>query len=95
MIPGNRIPEQVMDTVRLGRNGQLSLPRSVMKRLHLRGNETLLLDVTDDGVIRLRPAAVLPIEMYTPERIAEFERESEVDAETRAAVRKAVDNAAG
>jgi len=95
MIPGNRIPETVMDTVRLGRNGQLSLPRSVMKRLHLRGNETLLLDVTDDGVIRLRPAAVLPIEMYTPERIAEFERESEVDAETRAAVRKAVDNAAG
>ena len=95
MIPGGRIPETVMDTVRLGRNGQLSLPRSVMKRLHLRGNETLLLDVTDDGVIRLRPAAVLPIEMYTPERIAEFERESEVDAETRAAVRKAVDNAAG
>ena len=95
MIPGGRIPEKVMDTVRLGRNGQLSLPRSVMKRLHLRGNETLLLDVTDDGVIRLRPAAVLPIEMYTPERIAEFERESEVDAETRAAVRKAVDNAAG
>ena len=95
MIPGGRIPEKVMDTVRLGRNGQLSLPRSVMKRLHLRGNETLLLDVTDDGVIRLRPAAVLPIEMYTPERIAEFERESEVDAETRAAVRKTVDNAAG
>ena len=66
-----------------------------MKRLQLRGNETLLLDVTDEGVIRLRPAAVLPIEMFTPERIAEFERESEVDAETRAAVRKAVDNAAG
>lgn len=82
-----------MDTVRLGRNGQLSLPRSVMKRLHLRGNETLLLDVSEDGVIQLRPAAVLPIEMYTPERIAEFERESEVDADTRAAARKAVDTA--
>jgi hypothetical protein len=58
-----------------------------MKRLHLRGNETLLLDVSDDGVIQLRPAAVLPIEMYTPERIAEFERESGVDVETRRAVR--------
>lgn len=84
-----------MDTVRLGRNGQLSLPRSVMKRLHLRGNETLLLDVSEDGVIQLRPAAVLPIEMYTPERIAEFERESEVDADTRAAARKEVDTASG
>jgi AbrB family looped-hinge helix DNA binding protein len=82
-----------MDTVRLGRNGQLSLPRSVMKRLHLQGNETLLLDVSEDGVIQLRPAAVLPIEMYTPERIAEFERESEVDADTRDAARKVADDA--
>jgi hypothetical protein len=37
----------------------------------------------------------LPIEMYTSERIAEFERESEVDADTRAAARKAVDTANG
>ena len=84
-----------MDTVRLGRNGRLSLPRWVMERLGLKGNETLLLDVSDDGVIRLRPAAVLPIEAYTPERVAEFERESEVDAETRAAAREAVDSAGG
>jgi hypothetical protein len=66
-----------------------------MKRLHLQGNETLLLDVSDDGVIRLRPAAVLPIEMYTPERIAEFERETEVDPETRAKVREALQRASG
>jgi antitoxin component of MazEF toxin-antitoxin module len=93
IIPDSRIPESVLNTVRLGRNGQLSLPRSVMKRLHLQGNETLLLDVSEDGVIQLRPAAVLPIEMYTPERIAEFERESEVDADTRAAARKVADDA--
>jgi hypothetical protein len=61
-----------------------------MKRLHLQGNETLLLDVSEDGVIRLRPAAVLPIETYTPERIAEFELESAVDEDTRAAVREAL-----
>jgi AbrB family looped-hinge helix DNA binding protein len=84
-----------MDAVKLGRNGQLSLPRAVMKRLHLHGNETLLLDVSDDGVIRLRPAAVLPIEMYTPERIEEFERESGVDADTRAAVREALSRSGG
>ena len=84
-----------MDTVKLGRNGQLSLPRSVMKRLHLHGNETLLLDVSDDGVIRLRPAAVLPIEMYTPQRIEEFERDSAVDADTRAVVREALTRAGG
>lgn len=84
-----------MDTVKLGRNGQLSLPRAVMKRLHLQGSETLLLDVSEDGVIRLRPAAVLPIEVYTPERVAEFERESEVEAATRSAVRKALSRSRG
>ena len=66
-----------------------------MKRLHLRGNETLLLDVSEDGVIRLRPAAVLPIEIYTPERIAEFERESTVDEDTLRAVREATTRTRG
>lgn len=84
-----------MDTVKLGRNGQLSLPRAVMKQLHLQGNETLLLDVSEDGIIRMRPAAVLPIEMYTPERIAEFERETDVDPETRAKVRKVLEQVGG
>lgn len=84
-----------METVKLGRNGQLSLPRAVMKRLHLTGSQTLLLDVTDDGVIQLRPAAVLPIEVYTPARVAEFERETEVDSETRARVREALSHSRG
>jgi hypothetical protein len=33
--------------------------------------------------------------MYTPERIAEFERETAVDAETHAAVRDALAHANG
>jgi len=82
-----------MDIVKLGRNGRLALPGSVMKRLHLQGDDILLLDVSDDGVIQLHPAAALPIEMYTSERIAEFERV--VDADTRAAACKAVDTANG
>ena len=57
--------------------------------------KNLLLDVTDDGVIRLRPAAVLPIETYTPDRIAEFERESDVDEDTDAAVLAALGLASG
>jgi hypothetical protein len=48
-------------------------------------------------IVKLGPDGqlALPIEMYTSERIAEFERESEVDADTRAAARKAVDTANG
>jgi predicted nucleic acid-binding protein len=35
-----------------------------------------------------RLAAVAPIEIYTPERIAQFTREAEVDPDTRAATRE-------
>ena len=75
-----------MDSVKLGRNGQIAIPRAVMKRLALKGDETLLLDVTDDGAIRLRPAAVRPIEMYSEARIREFEEATAVDKSTRTAV---------
>ena len=52
-----------MEVIKLGKNGQIAIPRAAMKRLNLKGDETLLLEVADDGDIRgqLRPAAVLPI----------------------------------
>ena len=77
-----------MEPVKLGRNGQVAIPRAVMRRLNLRGDEMLLLDVTDDGVIRLRPATVLPVEIYSDARVREFEETSEVDAELRERVRQ-------
>ena len=57
--------------------------------------KNLRLDGTVEGVIRLRPASVLPIETYTPERIAGFEQESEVDEDTRAAVRETLSRSGG
>jgi AbrB family looped-hinge helix DNA binding protein len=75
-----------MDSVKLGRNGQIAIPRAVMKRLALKGDETLLLDVTDDGAIRLRPAAVLPIELYSEARVREFEETTQADEATRSLV---------
>jgi predicted nucleic acid-binding protein len=44
------------------------------------------LETADSDFERL--AAVAPIEMYTSERITDFERESEVDPDTRAAARE-------
>ena len=76
-----------MDAVKLGKNGQVAIPRAVMKRLNLKGDETLLLDVSDDGSIRLRPAAIFPVEIYSDDRIREFESATTVDAATRARVK--------
>lgn len=77
-----------MEPVKLGRNGQVAIPRAVMRRLNLRGDEMLLLDVTDDGAIRLRPATVLPVETYSDARVREFEETSAVDTRLRERVRR-------
>lgn len=66
----------------------------VLKRLALKGDETLLLDVTDGGAIRLRPAAVLPIEMYSDARIREFEDATSVDETTGTALTRRLATAA-
>lgn len=76
-----------MEAIKLGKNGRIAIPRAVMKRLNLKGEKTLLLEVSDEGVIQLRPAAVLLIEMYTTVQNREFESESVCDVATRARVR--------
>jgi AbrB family looped-hinge helix DNA binding protein len=58
--------------VKLGKKGQLSVPREVMERLGLRGGEMLVLEVTDEGGIVLQPAGVYPLEVYGDRRVEEF-----------------------
>ncbi len=43
-----------------------------MERLGLRGGEMLVLEVTDEGGIVLRPAGVYPLEVYGDRRVEEF-----------------------
>jgi len=61
-----------MEVVKLGKRGQLSIPKKVMNALGLTGGSVLLLETTADGAIMLRLAGVYPIELYSEERIAEF-----------------------
>ncbi|NEO81188.1 AbrB/MazE/SpoVT family DNA-binding domain-containing protein [Moorena sp. SIO4G3] len=61
-----------MEVIKLGKKGQLSIPKAILKRLGLEGETMLLVETTADGGIILRPAGVYPIEMYTEERIEEF-----------------------
>lgn len=84
-----------MEAIKLGKNGQMAIPRAVMKRLNLKRDETLLLEVSDEGVIQLRPATVLPIKMYSAARIREFESESTVDEATSARVRNRLAHVTG
>ena len=67
-----------MEIVRLGKKGQISLPRAVLRRLGLGGEALLLVDVTPEGGILLRPAGVYPIELYGQKRIKKFLAEGRI-----------------
>jgi AbrB family looped-hinge helix DNA binding protein len=79
-----------MELVKLGKKGQVSIPRSVLKRLGIESDAALLVDTTADGAIVLRPAAVYPIETYSDERIREFDEADRMDAATAARLARAV-----
>lgn len=61
-----------MELVKLGRKGQLSIPKAVLKRVGIEQEMPLLIDTTPDGAIILRQAAVYPMELYSDDRIQEF-----------------------
>ena len=61
-----------MEMVKLGKKGQVSIPKSVLKRVGLTGEAPLLVETTEDGAIVLRQAAVYPVEIYSDARVKEF-----------------------
>jgi len=79
-----------MPMVKLGKKGQVSIPKAILDRLGLEGEVPLLVETTPDGGILLRPAGVYPIETYSDERIREFDEGDRMDARTSARVRRAL-----
>ncbi|MCX5847419.1 MAG: AbrB/MazE/SpoVT family DNA-binding domain-containing protein [Deltaproteobacteria bacterium] len=64
-----------MQLIKLGKKGQLSLPKAILQKAGISGETPLLVDATDDGAIVLRQVGVYPIEIYSDERIASFMEE--------------------
>ena len=79
-----------MELVKLGKKGQVSIPKAILKRLGLEGDIPLLIETTPDGAIVLRPAGVYPLEMYSEARIREFDEADRMDAATAARLSKAL-----
>jgi len=77
-----------MELAKLGKKGQVTIPRPVLKRLGLEGEVPLTVETTADGAIVLRQAVLVPIEIYSEERLKEFEEESRIDPKTLAAARR-------
>ena len=69
-----------MDVVKLGKKGQVSIPKGVLTQLGLEGEHLLLVETTPDGSILLRPAGVYPLEIYSDGRIEAFLAEDRLSA---------------
>jgi len=79
-----------MEMVKLGKKGQVSIPKSVLKRVSLTGEAPLLVETTEDGAIVLRPAAVYPVEIYSDARVKEFLEEDRLTPDEARRIKSAL-----
>lgn len=61
-------------TVTVTGRGVVTLPAKLREALGIKADDLLIAETTPDGLL-LRPAVTLPVEMYSDERVAEFDRE--------------------
>lgn len=64
-------------TVTITDRGVITLPAKLRRHLGLKPDDQLIAESTPDGLL-LRPAVTVPIELYSEERIREFD-ESEAE----------------
>ena len=79
-----------MEMVKLGKKGQVSIPKAVLKRVGITGEAPLLVETTEDGAIILRQAAVYPVEMYSDARVKEFLEEDRLTADEAGQIKGAL-----
>ena len=70
----------IMELAKIGKKGQLTIPRSLLRAAGITEESRVMLEATADGAIVLRPVAVHPIEMYSDERVREFEETNTIPA---------------
>lgn len=60
-----------METSRIGKRGTIVVPVKLRQRFGLKEGDLLITEEREDGIL-FRPAIAVPVEIYTPERKAEF-----------------------
>lgn len=69
--------EHVKATLTISERGVITLPAKLRQALGLSANDQLIAETTSDGLL-LRLAVTLPVEIYSDERLREFD-ESEAE----------------
>jgi AbrB family looped-hinge helix DNA binding protein len=78
-----------MDLAKVGKRGAIIVPAKLRKRFGIEEGTIVIAEEKDDGIL-IRPAVVVPIERYTPERKAEFLLSNAVDEADYRKARKEV-----
>jgi AbrB family looped-hinge helix DNA binding protein len=80
-----------MQSAKVGKRGAIIVPAKLRKRFGIEEGSLVIAEEQEHGIL-IRPAIVVPVERYTPERQAEFLLSNAVDdadyRKARSAVRK-------
>jgi AbrB family looped-hinge helix DNA binding protein len=63
--------------ITVNERGALTVPRDVREKLGVTRGGQLVVDVDESGAVSLRAGVVMPVEIYSDERVAEFRRMNE------------------
>ena len=58
--------------ITINNRGVVTLPAKIRQAMGFQANDQLIAEITPQGLL-LRPTVTLPLEMYTPERVQEFD----------------------
>ena len=78
-----------MESARVGKRGAIVVPAKLRKQFGIEEGSIVTAEARDDGIL-IRPAVIVPVERYTPERKAEFMLSNATSAEDYREARKAV-----
>jgi AbrB family looped-hinge helix DNA binding protein len=81
--------DKSMDVAKVGKRGAIIVPAHLRKRFGIEEGSMITAEERDDGIL-IRPAVVVPVERYSPERKAEFLLTNAVSRSDYQKARKAV-----
>ena len=79
----------VSESSRVGKRGTFVIPASLRRRFALTEGSEVIAEETPEGIL-IRPAVTIALEIYSPERKAEFLLSNAVDGEDYARAREEV-----
>lgn len=68
------------ETIKVGKRGTLVIPAKMRRVYGVEEGDLVIAEGTAEGIL-IRPATAVPLEVYTPERRAQFLLSNAIDAE--------------